>query len=54
MNLEVNVITKEYLALVIPWIFILSFGFMRIEGQQKKYRYLILWIKRIVYKEFWL
>jgi hypothetical protein len=52
-NIEITIKTKEYLSLVIPWVFIFSFGYMQIEGRKRKHWFAITWIKQFFYKEIW-
>jgi hypothetical protein len=50
--MELEIITKERV-LVFPWWFILTAGFMKAGVCGRRSWFLIVWLKRMFYREWW-
>ena len=52
-NLSVIIKTKEFVAFSIGKFIIFHFGYMKIDDLSKKYWFVIVWVKKLFYKEIW-
>lgn len=53
-NLEVTILTKEFIRINFFWKFIINFFCMNIKGQKDKHYCLLFWAKHPhFYKEIW-
>lgn len=48
----IEIIMKER-ALIFPWWFIASLGFMRMGARGRRHWFLIVWLKCRFYREWW-